>query len=116
MKKIILPLLICLLLCACSKELEPSEMPQVDAAPTAAPAAVPSYSAGTGPEKYVWNEAVSFDISSPGVTGERIQQELSHSKSLLLFGQNSFQIRDQIDLSFHSGNVFQVVIQTVIRI
>lgn len=27
MKKIILPLLICLLLCACSKELEPWEMP-----------------------------------------------------------------------------------------
>ena len=88
-KKIILPfLLICLSLCACSGDLEPWEMPQVDAAPTAAPAAVPSYSAGTGPEKYVWNEAVSFDISSPGVTGERIQQELSHSKSLLLFGQS----------------------------
>ena len=89
MKKIILPLLLmCLLLCACSRELEPWEMPQVDAAPTAAPTAAPSFNAGSGPEKYVWNEALSFNIASPGVTGERIQQELSHSKSLQLFGQS----------------------------
>ena len=88
MKKIILPLLLCLLLCACSRELEPWEMPQVDAAPTAAPTAAPSFSAGSGPEKYVWNEALSFSMADPGVTGERVQQELSHSKSLLLFGQS----------------------------
>ena len=50
MKKIILPLLlICLLLCACSRELEPWEMPQVDAAPTAAPTAAPSFNTGSGP-------------------------------------------------------------------
>lgn len=89
MKKIILPLLlICLLFCACSRELEPWEMPQVDAAPTAAPTAAPSLSSGSGPEKYVWNEALSFSMASPGVTGDRVQQELSHSKSLLLFGQS----------------------------
>ena len=89
MKKIILPLLLmCLLLCACSRELEPWEMPPVDAAPTAAPTAVPSFNAGSGPEKYVWNEALSFNIASPGVAGERVQQELSHSKSLQLFGQS----------------------------
>lgn len=87
MKKIILPLLLCLLLCACAKELEPWEMPQVDAAPTAAPTAAPSFSAGSGPENYVWNEALSFNMGSPGVAGERVQQELSHSKSLQLFGQ-----------------------------
>ena len=84
MKRIILPLLLCLLLCACSKELEPWEMPQVDAAPTAAPTAAPSFSAGSGPARYVWNEALSFSMADPGVTGERVQQELSHSKSLLL--------------------------------
>lgn len=88
MKKIILPLLLCLLLCACSRELEPWEMPQVDAAPTAAPTMAPSFSSGSGPENYVWNEALSFNMASPGVTGERVQQELSHSKSLLLFGQS----------------------------
>lgn len=90
MKKIILLplLLICVLLSACAKELEPWEMPQVDAAPTAAPTAAPSFSAGSGPAKYVWNEALSFSMASPGVTGERIQQELSHSKSLQLFGQS----------------------------
>ena len=49
MKKIILPLLLCLLLCACSKELEPWEMPQVDAAPTEAPTASPSFNTGSGP-------------------------------------------------------------------
>lgn len=87
MKKIILPLLLCLLLCACAKELEPWEMPQVDAAPTAAPTAAPSFSSGSGPEKYIWNEALSFNMASPGVTGDRVQQELSHSKSLQLFGQ-----------------------------
>ena len=81
MKKLLpLLLVLCLLLCACSKELEPWEMPQVDAAPTAAPTAAPSFNAGSGPEKYVWNEALSFNIASPGVAGERVQQELSHSK------------------------------------
>lgn len=88
MKKILLPLLLCLLLCACAKELEPWEMPQVDAAPTAAPTAIPSFSSGSGPEKYIWNEALSFDMASPGVTGDREQQELSHSESLRLFGQS----------------------------
>lgn len=88
MKKIILPLLLCLLLCACSRELEPWEMPQVDAAPTAAPTAAPSFSSDAGPAKYVWNQALSFSMANPGVTGDRVQQELSHSKSLLLFGQS----------------------------
>lgn len=88
MKKIILPLLLCLLLCACARELEPWEMPQVDAAPTSAPTAAPSFSSGSGPEKYIWNEALGFNMTSPGVTGDRVQQELSHSKSLQLFGQD----------------------------
>jgi len=87
-KLVILLLLAALLLSACGRDLEPWELPQVDAAPTPQPMAVPSYQPGS-PVNYLWNEAVSFDMADPGVSGDRVEQELSHAESLALFPSGS---------------------------
>ena len=84
MKKFIIPLLACLLLSACG-QLEPWEMPQLDAAPTAQPIATPSQTGTSGPEKFIWNQISGFNMADPGVFGDRLEQELSHSQSLKLF-------------------------------
>lgn len=84
MKKLVIPLLLIALTLSACRDLDAWEMPQVDAAPTSPPTTVPAYSTSS-PVNYVWNEALAFNMSDPGVTGERIEQELSHSASLALF-------------------------------
>lgn len=84
MKKLVIPLLLIALALSACGELDAWEMPQVDAAPTPPPTTAPVYSTSS-PVNYVWNEALAFNMSDPGVTGERIEQELSHSASLALF-------------------------------
>ena len=87
MKKILLPivLLLCLLLCACG-ELEPWEMPVLDAAPTPSP--MPSPKPSGQPVSYLWNQASSYDMADPGVTTARFPTKLSHKETLALFGQD----------------------------
>jgi hypothetical protein len=90
MKKLIIPLLAAaMLLTACGeKDLGTWEMPAVDAAPTTEPTQAPTFGSYSGPESYVWNEALSFDMADPGVGEYVTPTELSHSKSLELFGES----------------------------
>lgn len=85
MKKIIIPLLLAVCLLSGCGDTGPWEMPQVDAAPTPEPTPAPVFSSAS-PETYIWNEILSFNMSDPGVSGERFEQELSHKESLALFG------------------------------
>lgn len=84
-------LVMCLsLLCACGKtseELGEWSLPEVASKPTAAPTAAPSYGAGSG-EKYVWNEAVYFNMSDPGVYQEAVTKRLKHDSAMALFPYN----------------------------
>ena len=86
---IALMLLCCLALSACGKEEELGawEMPTVDAKPTAAPAAVPSYGGGS-PEIYVWNDAVYFNMADPGVSPEAVQDKYGPNDTKGLFPYN----------------------------
>lgn len=86
MKKILIPLLLALCLLSGCADTGPWEMPQVDAAPTKPPTAAPVFST-SNPEIYIWNEISSFNMSDPGVSGDRFQQELSHKESIALFGE-----------------------------
>ncbi|MBQ9686703.1 MAG: hypothetical protein IJV41_09220 [Oscillospiraceae bacterium] len=70
--------------CGQEKELEPWTMPAVDAKPTPEPTPTLSYGGGT-PEKYVWNEAVSFRMNDPGTDPASTQETFTHAKSLTLF-------------------------------
>ena len=85
MKKTIIPLLLAVCLLSGCGDTGPWEMPQVDAAPTPEPTTAPVFSSAS-PESYIWNEIVSFNMSDPGVSGDRFEQELSHSETLALFG------------------------------
>ena len=85
MKKTIIPLLLAVCLLSGCGDTGPWEMPQVDAAPTPEPTTAPVFSSAS-PESYIWNEIVSFNMSDPGVSGDRFEQELSHKESLALFG------------------------------
>lgn len=85
MKKIVIPLLLAACLLSGCGDSGPWEMPQVDAAPTPEPTPAPVFSSAS-PESYIWNEILSFNMSDPGVSGERFEQELSHKESLALFG------------------------------
>ena len=83
-------LLAALLLCGCSagggKRLEEWTVPEIETAPTVAPTARPAGGGGLQPELYVWNEALSFNMSDPGVTVETTAQICSHGESVALFG------------------------------
>lgn len=90
MKKTVLFLslvLAALLLCACGEKPPQGEwtMPVLESAPTAAPKDVQAWG-GSNPERYIWNEAQSFDMSDPGVTVTAYPKNISHSESLALFG------------------------------
>lgn len=85
MKRIIIPLLLAVCLLSGCGDTGPWEMPQVDSAPTPTPTSAPVFSTSS-PENYIWNDILSFNMSDPGVSGERFEQELSHSESLKLFG------------------------------
>ena len=76
MKKTIIPLLLAVCLLSGCGDTGPWEMPQVDAAPTPEPTTAPVFS-NASPESYIWNEIVSFNMSDPGVSGDRFEQELS---------------------------------------
>lgn len=82
-------LIICLgLLCACggktSEELGEWSLPTVDSKPTVQPTALPSFGSGS-PEEYVWNEAVYFSMSNPGVYQEAVTKRLKHDNAMALF-------------------------------
>ena len=88
----IILLLLALLLCGCGKE-EPElgewTLPTVEGAPTAQTAAASQSggaAAGSAPVKYVWNEALSVDMSDPGAADTAITRSLSHAETLSLFG------------------------------
>ena len=70
--------------CGREQELEPWEMPAVDAKPTPEPTPTLSYGGGT-PERYLWNEAVSFRMNDPGADSASTQETFTHAKSLGLF-------------------------------
>lgn len=78
-----------LLLSACGKkeELGAWEMPEVDAKPTVQPTAMPSYGGGS-PEYYVWNEAVYFNMSDPGVAADAVQDKYGPNDTKALFPYN----------------------------
>ena len=86
---IALMLLCCLALSACGKEEELGqwEMPQVDAKPTVAPTAMPSFGGGS-PEIYVWNEAVYFNMADPGVAEDAVQDKYGPNDTKALFPYN----------------------------
>ena len=85
MKRYILPLLLAVCLLSGCGDPGPWEMPQVDAAPTPEPTPAPVFSSSS-PETYIWNTITSFNMSDPGVSGDRYEKELSHNESLALFG------------------------------
>lgn len=87
MKRIILPLLVAVCLLSGCGDIGPWEMPQVDAAPTVPPTTAPVFSSAS-PETYIWNDIQSFNMSDPGVSGDRFEQELSHKESVALFGSS----------------------------
>lgn len=87
MKRIILPLLVAVCLLSGCGDTGPWEMPQVDAAPTVPPTTAPVFSSAS-PETYIWNDIQSFNMSDPGVSGDRFEQELSHKESVALFGSS----------------------------
>ena len=87
MKRIILPLLVAVCLLSGCGDTGPWEMPQVDAAPTVPPTTAPVFSSAS-PETYIWNDIQSFNMSAPGVSGDRFEQELSHKESIALFGSS----------------------------
>lgn len=87
MKRIILPLLVAVCLLSGCGDTGPWEMPQVDAAPTVPPTTAPVFSSAS-PETYIWNDIQSFNMSDPGVSGDRFEQELSHKESIALFGSS----------------------------
>ncbi len=87
MKRIILPLLVAVCLLSGCGDTGPWEMPQVDAAPTVPPTTAPVFSSAS-PETYIWNDIQSFNMSAPGVSGDRFEQELSHKESVALFGSS----------------------------
>lgn len=74
------------LLCACREEpeLEPWQMPTVDTPPTSVPTAIPTFGGGS-PERYVWNEAVLFNMSAPGAAPESVSQKMTHRRTQALF-------------------------------
>ena len=78
--------LLCPMLAACEKrpELEPWEMPTVDAKPTPTPTAAPSFGGGS-PERYVWNEAAFVNMANPGAAPDSIQETRTHKECLALF-------------------------------
>lgn len=82
-------LLMCLMLTACGKEEELGawEMPAVDSKPTVPPTAMPSYGGGS-PEYYVWNEAVWFNMSDPGVAEDAVQDKYGPNDTKGLFPYN----------------------------
>lgn len=88
MKKLFVFVLLLVLLAGCGEErtLEVWEMPQLDAAPTAEPTALPAASSVQSAERYVWNEGESFNMASPGVSVPASQKELTHAETLALFG------------------------------
>lgn len=83
-------LLLSVLLCGCAGkggELEPWTAPAIEAAPTPTPKAAVGYSGESlPPESYIWNEAVSFNMSDPGVQVAAEQETFNHSGSFEVFG------------------------------
>lgn len=84
-------LIAALLLCGCGKE--PEELgewtlPSVEGAPTVQTATASQSGTATGaaPVKYVWNEALSVDMSDPGAAVTAMPSSLSHAETLSLFG------------------------------
>ena len=84
---ILVSILFTLPLCACGKEEELGEwqMPEVDARPTTAPTAAPAFGGGST-ARYIWNEAVSINMSDPGVSAAATTKTLTHAETLALFG------------------------------
>jgi len=84
-----LMLLCSLALTACGKEEELGawEMPAVDAKPTVAPTAIPSFGGGS-PETYVWNDAVYFSMAAPGVSADAVQEKYGPNDTKALFPYN----------------------------
>ncbi len=92
MRRILLCLLLCLvcpLLAACGqeRELEPWQMPAVDAKPTPTPTATPAFGGGS-PERYVWNEAALLLMNSPGAAPGSRQENYTHKQCAALFPYN----------------------------
>lgn len=90
MKRMIACLLALCLLCpaltACRKEteLEPWEMPAVDAKPTPVRTPLPTFGGGS-PEQFVWNEAALLLMSNPGAARDSVQETYTHKQCLALF-------------------------------
>lgn len=78
--------LACPLLAGCGRrpELEPWEMPAVDAKPTPVPTAAPAFGGGS-PERYVWNEAEFLNMANPGAAPDSLQETRTHKECLALF-------------------------------
>ena len=81
--------LACAVLTACQREpeLEPWQMPVVDARPTPTPTAVPAFGGGS-PERYIWNEAALLLMNSPGAAPGSVQETYSHKQCAALFPYN----------------------------
>ena len=83
---LVLTLLLPLAGCGQEQELEPWEMPAVDAPPTPVRTPIPSFGGGS-PERYVWNEADFLNMSLPGAVAAR-QENFTHRQTLALFPYN----------------------------
>ena len=87
---IVISVLCPMLLCGCGKEkeLEPWTMPTVDTKPTPVPTPAPAFGGNGTAEKYVWNEAESFDMSDPGADPESLEEKYTHNQCASLFPYN----------------------------
>ncbi len=72
--------------CGGEKELGEWQMPELEAAPTVQPTAMPVIGGSKPAENYVWNEGEKLNMSDPGVGVPASQKELTHAETLALFG------------------------------
>ena len=85
--RILMCLLAALLLAGCGeREMGEWQMPELEAAPTAQPTAMPVIGETKPVENYIWNEGESLNMSDPGVGVPASQKELTHAETLELFG------------------------------
>ena len=81
---LILALLLPLSACRKEEELEPWAMPTVDTKPTPEPTPTISFGGGS-PTAYVWNEALFFNMTSPGAAPDSLQETYTHKQCTALF-------------------------------